>query len=161
MNYELNLSLQELEKRTSPESLVVKKLLTVNAPEFLDLANGDKEALKYLTRAAAILEDINLRLDHPDNIQFREFLQGQTDRRAALTKILFDAQKGINAIDAESNQVFLAKGLPHLPGRGVYPADLTVNEFHEILEKMIAGGNADMVAKILNQRTVVVRDGAV
>ena len=46
-DYELNLSHEELEKRTHKDYLTTKKMLAVDAPEFLNLADGDKEALKH------------------------------------------------------------------------------------------------------------------
>ncbi|MBQ2166190.1 MAG: hypothetical protein II447_05380, partial [Bacteroidaceae bacterium] len=41
------------------------------------------------------------------------------NKRAKLTKILFDAQKGINAIDSLSQTINLAKGHKQRPGIGV------------------------------------------
>jgi hypothetical protein len=162
MNYELNLSLEELEKRNHPDYMVVKTFLKNDAPEYLALADGDKNALRYLVRAANILQDINLRLDHPDNIAFREFLDTEIkngNRRAELTKIIFLGQKGIIALDTESNEVNLARGFQKLPGRGVYPRDLAISEFHNILKDMLDRGQIEDVRAILNQRSVVERDG--
>jgi hypothetical protein len=161
-NYELNLTIEELEKRTHEDYITTKKLLAADSPEYLELADGDKEALKYLVKAADVLEDINLRIDSHDNIGFREFLREQAargERRAELTKILFDAQKGINAVDTEANKINLAKGITELPGKGVYPKDLGTEEFHGILIKMLNSGEIEEVRSILNQRSVVVRDG--
>ena len=41
-DYELNLSKEELEKRTHKDYLTTKKMLAVDAPEYLQLADGDK-----------------------------------------------------------------------------------------------------------------------
>ena len=109
--YTLNLSLEELEMRTDKDHLITKKFLKADAPEYLALADGDKEALKHLVRAANILEKINMQLDNSDNLPFKEFLEEEIakgNKQAELTKILFDAQKGINAIDSMSNPIFLA-----------------------------------------------------
>ena len=76
-----------------------------------------------------------------------------------MTKILFDAQKGINALDRLSQKIHLAKGITNKPGIGVYPEDLTKEEFHKILIKMINENKIDEVKKILSQRTIVLRDG--
>ena len=54
--YEFGLELEELEKRTNPEFITTKVLLKSDAPEYLSLQEGDKEALKYLVKAGAILE---------------------------------------------------------------------------------------------------------
>ena len=52
--YELNLSMEELEKRTNKDYLMTKKMLDVDALEYLSLADGDKTALKYLVKVADI-----------------------------------------------------------------------------------------------------------
>ena len=160
--YELNLSMEELEKRTNKDYLMTKKMLDVDAPEYLELADGDKEALKHLVKAADILEKINMQIDCHDNLGFKKYLEEEIakgNKQAELTKILFDAQKGINAIDSLSQKINLAKGITELPGKGVYPADLSKEEFHQILTKMLKAGKADKVKKILTQRSVVERDG--
>ena len=45
-DYELNLSMEELEKRTHKDYLTTKKMLAVDAPEYLELAEG------YITKIA-------------------------------------------------------------------------------------------------------------
>lgn len=160
--FELNLSIEELEKRTHKDYLITKKFLKKDAKEYLELADGDKEALKHLVRAANIIGEINLQLDCHDNVDFREYLQNEIskgNKQAELTKILFDAQKGMNAIDTMSNKINLAKGITERLGKGVYPDDLTKEEFHSILTKMLNNGMVDRVKKILTQRSVVERDG--
>ena len=161
-DFTLNLSREELEKRTSKDYLNTKKMLSPNAPEYLELADGDKEALKHLVRAAYILEKINMQIDNPHNLDFKAFLEKEIENGnedAKLTKILFDAQKGINAIDTMSNKINLAKGLVEHLGKGVYPEDLSKEEFHTILTKMINEGKIDDVKKILTQRSIVERNG--
>ena len=137
-------------------------MLTPDAPEYTGLADGDKNALKHLVRAAYILEKINMQIDNPHNLDFKAFLEKEIkngNEDAKLTKILFDAQKGINAIDTMSNKINLAKGLTEHLGKGVYPEDLSKEEFHAILTKMINEGKIDDVKKILTQRSVVERNG--
>jgi hypothetical protein len=158
-NMELNLGLEELEKRTSDEYLMTKKMLAVDAPEYQALEPGDKEALKHLVKAANIIEEVEMRLDCHENLAFRDYLAGAKGREAELTKILFYAQKGVNAVDREANKINLMKGVEELPGKGFYPKDLTEEEFHGILIKMLKGGQTEEVRKILNQRSVVERDG--
>ena len=161
-DFTLNLSREELEKRTNKDYLNTKKMLTPDAPEYTELADGDKNALKHLVRAAYILEKINMQIDNPHNLDFKAFLEKEIENGnedAKLTKILFDAQKGINAIDTMSNKINLAKGLVEHLGKGVYPEDLSKEEFHAILTKMINEGKIDDVKKILTQRSVVERNG--
>jgi len=161
-NFEFNLSVEELEKRTHKDYLMTKKMLEPDAPEFLTLADGDKDALKHLVKAAYILEKINMQIDCHHNLAFKAFLEEEVkkgNKQAELTKILFDAQKGINAIDTLSNKINLAKGIEEKLGKGVYPEDLTKEEFHQILTKMINEGKIEDVKAILTQRSVVERNG--
>ena len=160
MKYKYGLSLKELEKRTHKDYLLTKKMLDVDSTEFKNLKEGDKIALSYLVKAARIIEKINMELDSHHNLGFRDFLKSEIkkgNKKAKLTKILFDAQKGIFALDCESNMVNLAKGLEKKLGRGFYPDDLEKEEFHQILIKMIKENKIDEVKKILNQRSVVER----
>ena len=160
--YEFGLGMEELEKRSNPEFITTKILLKADSPEYLSLQEGDKEALKYLVKAGAILENIHLQIDDHHNLPFKEFLEEEIkkgNKQAELTKILFDAQKGINAIDRLSNKIYLAKGITNKPGIGVYPEDLTKEDFHKILIKMLHEKKIDEVKNILNQRSIVIRDG--
>lgn len=160
--FEFNLPMEELEKRTNKDYLMTKKMLKADAPEYAELAQGDKDALKHLVKAAYILERINMQIDCHHNLEFKEFLEKEISKgskQAELTKILFDAQKGMNAIDTMSNKINLAKGITELPGKGVYPEDLSKEEFHTILTKMINEGKTEEVKKILTQRSVVERNG--
>ena len=160
--FELNLSMEQLQKRTDKDYLTTKKMLKCDAPEYLELAQGDKETLKHLVKAAYILEKINMQIDCHHNLEFKAFLEKEIEQgneQAKLTKILFDAQKGMNAIDTMSNKINLAKGIKELPGKGVYPEDLSKEEFHSILTKMINEGKIEEVKKILTQRSVVERNG--
>ena len=160
--FEFNLSMEELEKRTNKDYLMTKKMLKSDAPEYLELSGGDKQALKHLVKAAYILEKINMQLDNCHNLEFKTFLDEEIskgNRQAELTKVLFDAQKGINAIDTMSDKINLAKGIKETLGKGVYPEDLSVEEFHNILTKMIETGKIEEVKNILTSRSVVERDG--
>ena len=160
--FELNLSMEELQDRTSKDRLGTKKFLTPESPEYLGLAEGDKKALAHLVKAANHIEHVNMQLDCHDNLAFKDYLEREVakgNEQAKLTKILFDAQKGVCAVDRMSHKFSLAKGVEELPGKGVYPKDLSKEEFHNILIKMLNNGKADEVRKILTQRSVVERKG--
>lgn len=166
MNYELNLSLEELQKRIHKDYLTTKKMLAVDSVEYHMLDKGDKEALKHLVRAAIKLDKINMELDNFHNLPFKEYLEKEIkngNEAAKLTKILFDAQKGVCALDRESHMVELAgvngNTIKMRAGKAIYPEDLEKEEFHAILIKMLKGGKRDEVEKILNQRSVVERKG--
>lgn len=165
-NYELNLSHEELEKRTHKDYLTTKKMLAVDAPEYLALAEGDKAALKHLVKAAVVLDKVNMQLDNFHNLPFKEFLEKEIangNEDARLTKILFDAQKGICALDRESHMIELGVNggivIKMRQGKALFPEDLEKEEFHAILIKMLREGKKEEVEKILNQRSVVERDG--
>ena len=158
--FELNYSLEELKKRTDKEYLSTKKMLDVDAPEYLNLAEGDKKALKNLVKAAFFIEKIFMRLDNIHNNSFGTFLEKEIlkgNEQAELTEILFKAQKGMCAIDRESTKINLAKGITELPGKGLYPEDLSKEVFHKILIRMLQKGQVEEVRKILNQRSIVER----
>lgn len=160
--YELNLSMEELEKRTHKDYLTTKKMLEVDAPEYLALDDGDKKALVHLVKAGNVLEKINKQLDNHHNLPFESFLNEEIkkgNKQAELTKILYDAQKGLCAIDRESNIIELAKGIHELAGKGVYPEDLSKDEYHSIIINMLKENKVEEVKTILNQRSVVERNG--
>lgn len=158
----VDVSIEELFDRTSPSKFSTYKLLDVCSPEYAKLQKGDKIALKHLVKAARILDNVYLKQDNPHNIEFRERLiknakKGSIKDKIAL--ILFDAQKGINAKDTTGKEINLSKKYPTLPQRGFYPEDLTEKEFHEIIISMLKEQKFKEVANILNQRTIVVRNG--
>ena len=162
IKYEFGLDMEELEKRTNPEFITTKILLKPDSPEYLSLQEGDKQALKYLVKAGEILENVHLQIDDHHNVPFKKFLEEEIkkgNKQAILTKILFDAQKGIYALDRLSNKIYLAKGITNKAGIGVYPEDLTKEEFHKILIKMLQEKKINEVKDILNQRSIVLRDG--
>ena len=158
IKYEFGLDMEELEKRTNPEFITTKILLKPDSPEYLSLQEGDKQALKYLVKAGEILENVHLQIDDHHNVPFKKFLEQEIkkgNKQAILTKILFDAQKGIYALDRLSNKIYLAKGITNKPGIGVYPEDLTKEEFHKIIIKMLQEKKINEVKDILNQRSIV------
>lgn len=160
--FEIGLSEEELKKRTHKDYLTTKKMLEVGAPEYENLAQGDKNALKHIVKAAYILDDVYPKQDSIKNIPFREFLKEKIkkgDENAKMALKLFNAQKGINAVDAEANKFSLMKGEKEFPGKAFYPEDLGIEEFHDILTKMLIAGKKEEVKTILNQRSIVKRAG--
>ena len=156
------LSMDELRKRTDSKYLGTVILLKADSPEYAALEEGDREALKHLVKAATLLENIEYQIDDSYNIPFKNFLEEEVKKgneQARLTKILFDAQKGINALDALSHEINLAKGHKTKPGIGVYPEDLTAEEYQKILIKMLKENKIEEVRNITNQRSMVFRDG--
>ena len=160
--FELNLSTEELEKRTNKDFLAPKVLLKPDSKEYANLAEGDKQALKHLAKTAKIMDTVYMKMDNEKNLAFKDYLEKETEKGnkdAEMSLKLFNAQKGISGIDMESNMVTLAKGQKDLPGKAFYPADLKKEEFHNILINMLEDGETEEVGKILNQRSIVERDG--
>ena len=161
-NFELNLSHEELVKRTSKDCLIPKEMLKEDSKEYAALADGDKEALKHLVKAAKAIDKVFMQQDNPDNLEFKTYLEEEAQKGnedAQMTLTLFNAQIGMNAVDSEANKIFLAKNTKELPGKGFYPTDLSKEEFHKILIDMLNSGDVEEVKNILNQRSMVVRDG--
>lgn len=159
---EFNLSIEELEKRTHKDYLIRKQMLKEDAPEYETLADGDKEALKHLVKAAQYANIIYMKQDNELNLPFLDFLNSEIskgNKQAELTKILFDAQLGIIGIDSESKKVILLKNAVEKEGKAFYPSDLSKEELHSILKSMIKNSEIEEVKNILNQRTIVKRDG--
>ncbi len=162
MNFELNLSIEELEKRTNKDYLIRKQMLTEDSEEYKNLNIQDKKALSHLVKAANYANIIYMKQDNELNIPFLDYLKEEIkkgNKQAELTKILFDAQLGIIGIDSESKKVVLLKNAQEKDGKAFYPADMNKQEFHNILKKMLKNGEKEEVSKILNQRTIVKRDG--
>ena len=158
---EFNLTIEELEKRTHKDYLIRKQMLKEDAPEYEALADGDKEALKHLVKAAQYANVIYMKQDNELNLPFLNFLNDEIskgNKQAELTKILFDAQLGIIGIDAESKKVILLKDAKEKDGKAFYPSDLSKEELHSILKSMLINGEIEEVKNILNQRTIVKRD---
>lgn len=162
MNFEFNLSLEELEKRTHKDYLVKRVMLKENAEEYNALDENDKQALKHLVKAAQYANVVYMKQDNELNLPFLDFIKEEIkkgNKQAELTKILFDAQLGIIGIDSESKKVVLLKDGQDLEGKAFYPSDLTKEELHTILKTMLKDGEIEEVKNILNQRTIVKRNG--
>ena len=160
--FELGLSHEELIKRTSKDCLIPKEMLKEDSKEFEALTNGDKQALKHLVKAAKAIDEVFMIQDNQKNLDFKKYLESEAEKGnedAIMTLTLFNAQIGMNAVDSEANKIFLAKGEKELLGKGFYPANLEKEEFHNILIKMLKNGQTEEVKSILNQRSMVVRDG--
>ncbi len=160
--FELGLTHEELVKRTSKDCLIPKEMLKEDSKEYESLEQGDKQALAHLVKAANIIDKVFMKQDNHKNLEFKKFLEEEVAKGsedAKMTFALFNAQIGMNAVDSEANKIFLAKGETELSGKGFYPADLGKEEFHEILIKMIKNNEIEEVKTILNQRSMVVRDG--
>lgn len=160
--FDIALTEQDLRSRTKSDAFTPYKMLGVDAPEYMALSENDKKALKHLVRASDIIDRVALRMDHYYNLRFEKFLTQKIklgDERAKMTMDLFRGQRGIFGHERNGDTVALASGVRPCPGRGFYPYDLSVPEFHDILIDMLNNGQDNQVKDILNQRTVVKRVG--
>ncbi len=163
MDFKFQMSLAELKKRTSKRCYKGVKFLKRDSREVKRLSKNDLLVLMHLTRAANKLESVNLKLGHPKNIEFLEFLNREEQSgnpKAVLAKKMFLSQKSMFSPDALGEQTRLAKGVNEPDGLGYFPEDLEAEEFHKIIGEMLDAGKKAEVAEILNQRSIVVRDGA-
>ncbi len=162
MDFKLAMSLKELKTRTSKKAYKGIKLLSKDDRVVKKLSHDELMVLCHLTRAAEIFNTIHLKLEHPLNLEFLEFLNKEEqlgNKKAILTKRMFLSQKSMFSPDNLGNQTVLAKNVDKLPGMGYFPSDLSESEFHNILSEMLDNGLIRKVQEILSQRTVVKRDG--
>ena len=111
-----------------------------------------------LDKAGQLFDNIYLKQDNKYNIDFLEFLKKEIKKgneQARLTKILFDAQKGMFSPDYEGNQIALAKDITNPIGLNFYPEDLDPTNFHKIIGEMLDNKEYTEVKKILSQRTMI------
>ena len=162
MDFKFEMSLAELKKRTGKRYYKPVKFLKRDSREVKKLTKNDMLVLMHLTRAANKLETVNLKLGHHKNLEFLDFLNREIEKqnpKAVLAKQLFLSQKSMFSPDTLGNQTKLVKNIEEPDGLGYFPEDLSAEEFHLILERMVDEGKTKEVQEILNQRSVVVRDG--
>lgn len=160
--FELFFSEKDLLQRTSNEYFTEYRLLDAKSEAYQNLSKKDKIVLMHLIKASDEIDKVAKKLDSNQNIDFEKYLDKEIangNKSAEMTKRLYEAQKGIFANEVSGKAIVLAKGLEQKPGKGLYPDDLSIEEFHDILKRMINAGKDEEVKKILNQRTIVVRNG--
>lgn len=158
----IGLSESELTERTNPECLMPKIMLDIDNPEFLNLEEGDKKALKHLVKAAMLIDEVSYKLDNHQNIAFKKYLMSTSkkgDESAQKALKIFKAQRGIFAVDLEGNKIALMKNATSSKGNGYFPKDLSSEELNDVVQKMIKEKKKKELAQLLNQRTVVKRIG--
>lgn len=162
MDFTLAMSLKELKKRTSKRYYKGVKFLSPESREIKKLTNRDLLVLLHLTRAAKLFDKIHLKQENAVNLDFEKFLKQEVQKgnqKAILTQKLFESQKSIFSPDTLGNQTILAKNVKRPLGLNYFPTDLEQEEFHQILNAMLDQKQDKQVAAILNQRSIVERDG--
>lgn len=158
MDFKLNLSLAELRKRTNKEHLKNITFLSSKDIAYTNLSENDKKVLACLDKAGKLFDIVSLKQDNQYNLEFLEYLKKEIKKgneKAKLTKVLFDAQKGMFSPDYEGEQIKLVKNLNEPVGLNFYPEELTTDTFHKIINSMLDKGKTKEVAAILSQRTMV------
>ncbi|MBR1604507.1 MAG: hypothetical protein IJ660_00175 [Alphaproteobacteria bacterium] len=159
--YEIALSEEKLDDILNHKTRNIE-LIDKNCQEYQSLTEGNKKALEHLVQAAKYFTDIALEQDHELNIAQKKGLEkaAATSSHAAKALRLFNMFQGVeghNGIETEPIEIF--KGIKAQKGRNFYPADLSVSEFHEIIEQMLQDGENEEIRKILSVRTMVRRSG--
>lgn len=159
--YELNYSIEELQKMTTSETTNVV-LLAKDSFAYLNLDDTEKKVLEHLVKAAKILNNVALKQDNSENIILKSLLEERAlknDEHAKLALKLFNSINGVyglNGIDEKPVAIF--KNLTTPKGKNFYPKDLSVEEFHNILLNMFNNNQIDEIKKILSSRTMVIRE---
>ena len=144
------------------EQMIAIDMIDANFSGYKQLAEGDKKALKHLVEAGRILNNVALEQDHPLNLNLKKGLEeaAKENSHAAKALKIFNSLNGVcglNGIDPEPVRIF--EGVKEFKGRNFYPTDMSVDEFHGIIAKMLKSGKVDEVKKILSARSMVRRNG--
>lgn len=124
------------------------------------LSDANKTALSHLVKAAAYLDTVFLKQDHPDNIRAKAKLEkaaAKGDKTAQQALQLFNLHNGIEGKDLyakKSAPLRLFKDKKLQPGKNFYPQDLTKKELADYIV-----AHPEQAAALLGNNTIVVRDG--
>lgn len=159
--YEIAYSENELKDMVENKMRQVE-LADKNFEGYKNLADGDKKALEHLVAAAKMMNKVSLEQDHKLNLEMKSGLENaaKENEQAKYALKIFNAMnglEGVNGVDEEPIELF--EGIHGSIGRNFYPDDMSVEEFHTILEKMLNGGKIDELKKILCARSMVRRTG--
>lgn len=159
--FELALSEEKLDNIINKEMRQIE-LISPDFEGYKALPEEEKKALAHLVKAAKIMNDVAMEQDHPQNVSMKKALEEAAKDNPQAAKTLrvfntFNGVEGLNGLDPEPIRFF--KGIKNFPGRNFYPQDLSAEEFHQIIKRMLEKGKVDEVRKILSQRTMVRRHG--
>lgn len=159
--YEIAFTEKELDYKLTEETIDIK-LVSSKSAIYQNLSDADKETIRYLVKAAKIMNNVSLIQDHSKNLDMKYGLITAAQESTHADKALeffncFNGVEGSNGIDKNPIELFV--GLHGFAGRNFYPEDLSVSEFHRILSAMINDGEIEEVQNILSARTMVRREG--
>lgn len=155
--FEINLTESELDEILTRKMRSIK-LIDKDFPEYCALPEGDKKALEHLLKAADMMNVVALKQDHPLNLKLLAGLKDAANDNPLAAKALrlfksLNGVAGYNGLDPEPIEIF--KGVHLAAGKNFYPADLSVEAFHQIILRMAERGKFDEIKKILSARTMV------
>ena len=159
--YKIKLSDEELEEIVGRKTRDIE-LIGPENETYAGLPDGDKKALAHLIKAAEMINNVALEQDHPLNLSLKKALEenfdsSKTVQNAYKLFVSLNGVAGLNGIDPEPIEIF--EGVHQTKGKNFYPADLSVEEFHDILLKMFERGKTYEIGRILSNRTMVRRLG--
>lgn len=157
--YELALSEEKLDEIINKQMRRIE-LIDSDFEGYQALSENDKKALQHLVNAAKIMDNVAMEQDHPLNLTMKKGLEeaAKNSTHAAKTLRVFNTFKGVAGLNGlDSKPVEFFAGVKGFPGRNFYPADLSVEEFHQIIKSMLEKGKVEEVKKILSPRTMVRR----
>lgn len=159
--YEIAYSENELQDMVENKMRQVE-LVGKDFEGYKNLSDGDKKALEHLVAAAKMMNKVSLEQDHKLNLEMKVGLENaaKENEQAKYALKIFNAMnglEGVNGVDEKPIELF--EGIHGSIGRNFYPDDMSVEEFHTILEKMSDEGKIDELKKILCARTMVRRVG--
>ncbi len=158
-NFEIALSDEQMDRMINEQMMPIE-LIDQDFDGYRNLAEGDKKALAHLIKAAKMLNDAALEQDHPLNLSLKKGLEevAKIDKTAVKALKIFNSLNGVagfNGIDEKPIEIF--KGVHIYKGRNFYPTDMSVDEFHTIIKKMLQCGKIEQVKNILSARSMVRR----
>ena len=158
--YEIALSEKKLDDIFKNQT-VQFKMIDKKHEQYVNLPGNDKKALNLLVKAAKEMNMVAMEQDHHMNIcQFNALKKAAKTSSHAKKALrffkMFMGVEGVNGKDPKPIELF--KNISATTGRNFYPADLTVEEFHAILEKMLKEKKYQQVENILKNRTMVRRN---
>lgn len=159
--YKIKLSNDELKEIIEHKTRQIE-LIGPENEAYAALPEGDKKALAHLIEAAKMINNVALIQDHPLNLSLKKALEdhlqsGEIVQNAYKLFLSLNGVAGLNGIDPEPVEIF--EGVHQTKGKNFYPADLSVEEFHDILLKMFERGKINEIKAILSNRTMVLRRG--
>jgi len=160
--FQIGLSPSELKMRLRSDKMIPRMLMEVGAPEYENLAQGDKQAIVHLLNAGEHIDTMFKKMDNNSNLPFEKFLKEKAAKGRQMAKDalnIYNPQNGIIANDLAGNVVILKKGAKNPIGCAYFPENLKPKEFQDILIKMLENGEKEEVKNILSARTIVGRDG--